>query len=87
MIFPMGRLLITPGAQAILSADEIALMLSRHQKGDWGIISDQDKEENELSLQQGWRLMSAYRAVSGETIWVITEADRSATTVLLPDEY
>jgi len=54
---------------------------------DWGEISEDDAQENELSLKEGFRLLSAYRTVKGQKIWIITEADRSATTVLLPSEY
>ena len=61
--------------------------LNRHVKGDWGTLSDEDKQENELSLKEGYRLISAYEAKGLPKIWIITEADRSATTILFPDEY
>ena len=61
--------------------------LNRHVKGDWGNLSDEDKQENELSLKEGYRLLSAYEAKGLPKIWIITEADRSATTILFPDEY
>jgi hypothetical protein len=54
---------------------------------DWGEISEDDAHENELSLREGFRLLSAYRTVKGQKIWIITEADRSPTTILLPSEY
>jgi hypothetical protein len=54
---------------------------------DWGELSDEDVQENELSLREGFRLLSAYRTAKGQKIWIITEADRSATTILLPSEY
>jgi hypothetical protein len=60
--------------------------LKRHAKGDWGDLCQEDKQENELSLKEGFRILSAYEH-QGEKIWVITEADRSATTVLFPEEY
>jgi len=87
--FPLGRTLITPGAIATL--DEAGQMpaefLRRHASGDWGELSDDDRGENELSLKEGFRLLSAYRTAKGAKIWVITEADRSVTTILLPSEY
>ena len=61
--------------------------LQRHAAGDWGEVDAHDKAENEYSLQQGFRLLAAYRLADGTKIWIITEADRSATTLLLPEEY
>ncbi len=61
--------------------------LRRHMKGDWGDLDKEDKQENELSLKEGYRLFSAYEATCLPKIWIITEADRSATTVLFPSEY
>jgi hypothetical protein len=62
--------------------------LARHVCGDWGELSEGDRKENELSLKQGLRLLSSYRTSADDTrVWVITEADRSATTILLPEEY
>ena len=61
--------------------------LTRHRRGDWGNITDEDKQENELSLKEGYRILSAYEARGLPKIWIITEADRSATTILFPDEY
>jgi hypothetical protein len=54
---------------------------------DWGDLSDEDVRENELSLKEGFRLLSTYRTAKGQKLWIITEADRSSTTILLPDEY
>lgn len=87
--FPLGRTLITPGAlEAIAEAEEIpAAFLARHLVGDWGEVCQEDAQENELSLREGFRILSAYRTKNGTRIWVITEADRSATTILLPEEY
>jgi hypothetical protein len=87
--FPPGQLLITPGAaQAVAaSGDSVLFFLARHLSGDWGDLSREDRQENELSLQRGFRLLSAYKLTSGERIWIISEADRSSTTILLPDEY
>ena len=87
MLFPMGRLLATPGALEAISGDEIAIALGRHLKGDWGDVCDVDKQSNNASLKDGSRLFSAYHTQDDLTFWIITEADRSATTVLLPSEY
>ena len=83
----LGSILITPGARNALGQQDIELALARHARGDWGEVSAEDWEENNLSLNEGFRLLSAYVADSGEKFWVITEADRSATTILLPEEY
>jgi hypothetical protein len=77
----------TPGALEALSREEITEALSRHHRGDWGEVGPQDWQENEMSLREGFRLFSVYRTAKGEKFWVITEADRSATTILLPSEY
>ncbi len=86
--FP-GVLVITPGAlEAFKQTGEgIEPFLTRHLRGDWDDLDNHDRRENEYSLQQGLRLVSAYALNDGTKIWVITEADRSATTILLPDEY
>ena len=89
MKFDPGRILATPGAlDAIASSGDDPLdFLCRHLDGDWGELSPEDIAENELSLREGFRLLSAYSLRDGTRIWVITESDRSATTILLPDEY
>ena len=89
MKFDPGQILATPGAlDAIASSGDDPLdFLFRHLDGDWGDLSPEDIAENELSLQHGWRLLSSYRLSDGTKVWIITEADRSATTFLLPDEY
>jgi hypothetical protein len=69
------------------SGDDPLDFLFRHLAGDWGELSPEDTAENELSLREGFRLLSAYSLRDGTRIWVITESDRSATTILLPDEY
>ena len=61
--------------------------LSRHVRGDWGELEQEDKDENQFSLEKGFRLLSSYRTTAGDKLWVITEADRSHTTLLLPEEY
>ncbi len=85
--FPLGKLMTTPGVLKAIGMDEIIRALGRHICGDWGDVVADDQEENELSLREGFRLLSAYHTAQGEKFWIITEADRSATTVLLPDEY
>lgn len=85
--FPLGQIVITPGARDTLTNGDVLSALQRHARGDWGELADEDIAENELSLVQGWRLLSSYRSAAGEKFWVITEADRSSTCVLLPDEY
>jgi hypothetical protein len=87
--FPFGQLVVTPGAlQTFQAASESPFSyLQRHLSGDWGDVDEHDRAENEYSLQHGFRLLSAYRLSSGERIWIITEADRSSTCFLLPDEY
>jgi hypothetical protein len=87
--FALGQTYITPGAEeALMIAGQTGIeFLRRHMSNDWGELSDEDVRENELSLEEGFRLLSAYRTATGQKLWIITEADRSATTILLPDEY
>ena len=86
-LFNMGQICITPGAMNMISQEEANTFLYRHSHGDWGCISAEDAEENWFSLQNGYRIMSVYTTYDGITVWVITEADRSCTTILLPEEY
>jgi hypothetical protein len=87
--FPLGQIVATPGALAALEQAQQSPQefLSRHQAGDWGELSEEDQQENEFSIQHGFRILSAYRTKQGRKLWIITEADRSATTILLPEEY
>jgi hypothetical protein len=85
--FSLGRVVTTSNALHALEAEDVSAALVRHAGGDWGECSPDDWKENELSLQEGFRLFSVYRSAKGVKFWVITEADRSSTTVLLPDEY
>jgi hypothetical protein len=89
MILELGRTVATPGAlRALDEAGETPdQFLARHESGDWGTVGAEDWEENELSVREGFRILSAYVLSTGVKIWVITEADRSVTTILLPDEY
>lgn len=87
--FKLGRIVATPGALEALQKSEQspATFIMRHVFGDWGELDAEDIAENELSVIHGFRILSAYRTSLGEKLWVITEADRSVTTLLLPDEY
>lgn len=85
--FSLGRTVITRPAQAVLTAEDVQTALRRHAAGDWGDVDEDDRRENERSLNQRLRLLSVYHAANGTKFWVITEADRSSTCVLLPDDY
>ena len=87
-LFPSGRLVATPGALALPErTNKLPVeFFSRHLRGDWGDLDEEDKTENELSLKYGLRLLSSYQVSESEKLWVITEADRSVT-MLLPAEY
>ena len=88
-LFPPGRLVATPGALALLEQTNKSPLefLARHLRGDWGDLCQEDKTENELGLKHGFRLMSSYQVTQIKNLWVITEGDRSVTTLLLPEEY
>lgn len=88
-LFPSGQIVATPGALALLEQVNKSPLefLSRHLRGDWGELCRDDKTENDLSLKHGLRLMSSYQVTDAEKLWIITEADRSVTTLLLPAEY
>ena len=88
-LFPAGQIVATPGALALLEqANKSPLeFLSRHSRGNWGDLCQDDKAENEFSLKYGFRLVSSYQVMDTEKLWIITEADRSVTTLLLPAEY
>lgn len=87
MKFALGRTLITPQARDTLDPADILSAIGRHASGDWGDLCDEDRQENEFSLPRYLRLLSAYHDRNGTKFWIITEADRSATTVLLPEDY
>lgn len=86
--FPLGQIVATPGALALLDRGAVnaASLIQRHQSGDWGNVPPEDAEENDLSVVNGNRILSSY-TVGDDRLWIITEADRSSTTLLLPDEY
>lgn len=88
-LFSPGRIVATPGALALLEKAQKSPteFLSRHLRGDWGDLCQDDKAENELSLKHGFRLLSSYPITDSDNLWIITEADHSVTTLLLPTEY
>jgi hypothetical protein len=89
-LFLLGQIVSTPGALSALGKEGIDArsLLDRHANGDWGEMSEDDRRENNLAATEGFRILSAYTLpLTGVKLWVITEADRSATTLLLPDEY
>jgi hypothetical protein len=87
--FTLGQIVATPGAlDALATNGQTPLeFLNRHVGGDWGELGDHDRKENEYSLLHELRILSAYSLRDGTRLWIITEADRSATTLLLPEEY
>ena len=85
--FPMGTLVMTKNAMHQLDDRDVAKALERHLTGDWGDIESEDWEQNESALRDGFRLFSVYRDRRDSKFWIITEADRSVTTVLLPKDY
>ena len=87
--FSLGQTVATPGALDLLdrTATDGFELIKRHQCGDWGSVPPEDAEENERSIDSGCRILSSYFLNSTERLWIITEADRSVTTLLLPDEY
>ena len=88
-LFRLGNLYLTPGAIEVLgkSHQDVTELLRRHVTGDWGDLDDEDKQMNQDALDCGARIFSAYVIGKGEKVWVITEADRASTTILLPSEY
>jgi hypothetical protein len=83
----LGRTVITANAMVTLDHDSVQDALRRHAVGDWGDLSPEDRQENDLSARAGFRILSAYTDTRGTKFWIITETDRSATTVLLPEDY
>ena len=87
-LFPLGRIVATPTSlnALVMAGQDPGELLERHQSGDWGNVSPDDARENRRSVQHGWRILSSYKVGSCQ-IWIITEADRSSTCLLLPEEY
>jgi hypothetical protein len=83
----LGQTVITPNALDQLHPEDVSASLLRHARCDWGECCPEDAAENDLSLREGFRLLSVYRDRNGLKFWIITEADRSATTILLPEDY
>jgi len=89
-LFSLGQVVATSGALEALerAGDMPEVYLGRHERGDWGDVCEEDWKDNEFSVNRNLRLFSTYTLSDGETkLWIITEADRSATTLLLPSEY
>lgn len=92
MKFKMGKVVMTRGVNNRIAEDKdytkfVIDSLNRHENCDWGDILKEDKSENEYSLQKGFRVLSCYTYKKKKKIWIITEAERSATTILFPEEY
>lgn len=89
VLFPLGQVFLTIGAkEALEESNQIPNeFLVRHKSGDWGTVGKEDWKENDFSVKEGFRILSAYRTSGDVRLWVITEADRSSTTILLPSEY
>ena len=85
--FPLGRIVVTPNALEQIPDEEILNALSRHVQGDWGALDAEDLQSNERALRSGGRLFSSYHSSQNVKFWIITECDRSVTTVLLPEDY
>jgi hypothetical protein len=87
--FPLGRIVATPGALRTLQEAGVSpvRLLKRHMHGDWGCVHEDDALANERALRTGMRLLSAFVLPTDERLWIITEADRSITTLLLPEDY
>jgi hypothetical protein len=85
--FRLGKIVTAPNALVQLTQEEILLGIQRHQAGDWGDLLEHERNANDRALAERNRIWSVYHTGQGVKFWIITEADRSATTVLLPDEY
>ena len=85
-LFRLGHIVATPNALSKLSQDDILSAIRRHQAGDWGDLDEEDTRENQFSFEKGFRLFSVYHSATRVKFWIITEADRSSTTILLPSE-
>lgn len=89
VLFELGNIYLTEGAKEVLkeSNQHPIIFLAKHQHGDWGDVCKTDAKENDLSVKEGFRILSSYKTSLDERIWIITEADRSSTTLLLPEDY
>jgi hypothetical protein len=86
-VFRLGRIVATPNALQSITQNDILVGIQRHQAGDCGNLTDEDRAANDRALHERTRILSAYNAANGTKFWIITEADRSATTILLPEDY
>ena len=86
-VFRLGRIVATSNALQSITNEDILNAIQRHQAGDWGGLDSEDRNSNDRALVSGGRIFSAYNASDGTRFWIITEADRSVTTVLLPEDY
>ena len=85
--FRLGSIVTTPNALSQLNQDDILGAIGRHQAGDWGDLCPHDLAANENALTNGARILSVYRTATGVKFWIITEADRTVTTILMPEDY
>ena len=85
--FPLGRVVVTHRASTVIPREDVLAALERFACGDWGEVDRHDAAQNEQALQDGGRLLSVFHSSSGASFWIITEMDRSVTSVILPDEY
>ena len=85
--FRLGHIVSTPNALEKITNDDILSAIRRHQSGDWGDVGSEDRLANDRSLIEGTRILSVYHSVTGLKFWIITEADRSVTTILMPEDY
>lgn len=85
--FPLGQTVITTNAKTVLPELDVLIALQRHHSGDWGDVDSHDRKMNDDGLHSGGRLVSVYKSVRGQKFYIITEWDRSLTTVLLPEDY
>jgi len=83
----LGQVVITPNAQGRIDSHEALTALGRHRSGDWGEVCPEDKKSNDEAVRDGERLLSVYRTANDEKFWIITERDRSVTTILMPEDY
>ena len=87
ILFPLGQQVATPTALRQLSEDDVIGALTRHARGDWGDVDNHDRRANDHALIEDSRLFSVYHSARGVKFWIITESDRSVTTILLPEDY
>ena len=89
VLFDLGQTVMTIGArEALENSNQLPTeFLAKHQSGNWGLVCEEDAKENDFSVKEGFRILSAYRTSKEVKIWIITESDRNSTTVLLPSEY